>query len=245
MKGEVTFSHVSFAYTDEPERMVLEDVSFQVKPGETIALVGPTGAGKTTIVNLISRFYDITSGEIRIDGHEIHQVTLDSLRRQMGVMTQDTFLFTGTVRENICYGRPEASQEEMVAAAKAVNAHDFIMELEDGYDTLVSERGGQLSVGQRQLLAFARTMVSDPKVLILDEATSSIDTHTEILVQEGIQKLLENRTSFVIAHRLSTIRGADRIFYIDKKGIQEAGSHQELMEKKGAYYRLYQKQYEE
>ncbi|HIR28365.1 MAG TPA: ABC transporter ATP-binding protein, partial [Candidatus Choladousia intestinigallinarum] len=245
VKGEVTFSHVSFAYTDEPERMVLEDVSFQVKPGETIALVGPTGAGKTTIVNLISRFYDITSGEIRIDGHEIHQVTLDSLRRQMGVMTQDTFLFTGTVRENICYGRPEASQEEMVAAAKAVNAHDFIMELEDGYDTLVSERGGQLSVGQRQLLAFARTMVSDPKVLILDEATSSIDTHTEILVQEGIQKLLENRTSFVIAHRLSTIRGADRIFYIDKKGIQEAGSHQELMEKKGAYYRLYQKQYEE
>ncbi len=245
VKGEVTFSHVSFAYTDEPERMVLEDVSFQVKPGETIALVGPTGAGKTTIVNLISRFYDITSGEIRIDGHEIHQVTLDSLRRQMGVMTQDTFLFTGTVRENIGYGRPEASQEEMVAAAKAVNAHDFIMELEDGYDTLVSERGGQLSVGQRQLLAFARTMVSDPKVLILDEATSSIDTHTEILVQEGIQKLLENRTSFVIAHRLSTIRGADRIFYIDKKGIQEAGSHQELMEKKGAYYRLYQKQYEE
>ena len=187
VKGEVTFSHVSFAYTDEPERMVLEDVSFQVKPGETIALVGPTGAGKTTIVNLISRFYDITSGEIRIDGHEIHQVTLDSLRRQMGVMTQDTFLFTGTVRENICYGRPEASQEEMVAAAKAVNAHDFIMELEDGYDTLVSERGGQLSVGQRQLLAFARTMVSDPKVLILDEATSSIDTIQRSWFRKGFR----------------------------------------------------------
>ena len=172
-------------------------------------------------------------------------MTLDSLRRQMGIMTQDTFLFTGTVRENICYGRPDASEEEMVEAAKAVNAHDFIMKLENGYDTQVSERGGQLSIGQRQLLAFARTMVSDPKVLILDEATSSIDTHTEIMVQKGIQKLLENRTSFVIAHRLSTIRGADRIFYIDKKGIQESGSHQELMEKKGAYYRLYQKQYEQ
>ncbi len=245
VKGGVQFSHVSFAYTDEPDRMVLEDVSFRVNPGETIALVGPTGAGKTTIVNLISRFYDITSGEIRIDGHEIRQVTLDSLRRQMGIMTQDTFLFTGTVRENICYGRPDASEEEMVEAAKAVNAHDFIMKLENGYDTQVSERGGQLSIGQRQLLAFARTMVSDPKVLILDEATSSIDTHTEIMVQKGIQKLLENRTSFVIAHRLSTIRGADRIFYIDKKGIQESGSHQELMEKKGAYYRLYQKQYEQ
>ncbi len=240
VRGEVSFSNVSFAYTDEPERLVLKDVSFTAKPGETIALVGPTGAGKTTIVNLISRFYDVTSGEIRIDGHELRQVTLESLRRQMGVMTQDTFLFTGTIRENICYGRPDATKEEMIAAAKAVNAHDFIMELEQGYDTVVSERGGQLSIGQRQLLAFARTMVSDPRILILDEATSSIDSHTELLVQEGIQKLLENRTSFVIAHRLSTIRGADRIFYIDRQGILEAGSHQELMEKKGAYYRLYQ-----
>ena len=185
VKGEVQFSHVSFAYTDEPDRMVLEDVSFRVNPGETIALVGPTGAGKTTIVNLISRFYDITSGEIRIDGHEIRQVTLDSLRRQMGIMTQDTFLFTGTVRENICYGRPDASEEEMVEAAKAVNAHDFIMKLENGYDTQVSERGGQLSIGQRQLLAFARTMVSDPKVLILDEATSSIDHIQKLWYRRG------------------------------------------------------------
>lgn len=244
VQGEVSFLEVSFAYTDEPEHMVLQKVSFEVKPGETIALVGPTGAGKTTIVNLISRFYDVTSGEIRIDGHETRQVTLTSLRRQMGVMTQDTFLFTGTIRENICYGRPEASEEEMIAAAKAVHAHSFIMELENGYDTEVSERGSKLSIGQRQLLAFARTMVSNPRILILDEATSSIDTHTEILVQAGIEALLKGRTSFVIAHRLSTIRGADRIFYVDNHQILESGSHEELMEKKGAYYKLYQSQFE-
>lgn len=244
VQGEVCFLDVSFAYTDEPEHLVLQNVSFKVKPGETIALVGPTGAGKTTIVNLISRFYDVTSGEIRIDGHETSQVTLASLRRQMGVMTQDTFLFTGTIRENICYGRPEASEEEMIAAAKAVHAHEFIMELEKGYDTEVSERGAKLSIGQRQLLAFARTMVSDPRILILDEATSSIDTHTEMQVQAGIEALLKGRTSFVIAHRLSTIRGADRIFYVDDHRILEAGSHEELMKQKGAYYKLYQSQFE-
>lgn len=244
VQGEVCFSHVSFSYTDAPDQLVLEDVSFLARPGETIALVGPTGAGKTTIVNLISRFYDVTDGEILVDGHNIQDVTIESLRRQMGVMTQDTFLFTGTVRENICYGRSDATEEEMIAAAKAVNAHDFIMEMEHGYDTKISEKSSQLSIGQRQLIAFARTMLSDPRILILDEATSSIDTHTERMVQAGIEAMLKNRTSFIIAHRLSTIRGADRIFYIDGKRILEAGSHDALMEKKGAYYRLYQSQFE-
>ncbi len=249
IEGSVEFDHVSFAYTDEPDRLVLEDVSFSVKPGETIALVGPTGAGKTTIVNLVSRFYDVTSGRILVDGYDIHDVTLKSLRGQMGVMTQDTFLFSGTVRENICYGRSELEFDadmtnEMISAAKAVNAHDFIMRMEQGYDTKISERSGQLSIGQRQLLAFARTMMSDPRILILDEATSSIDTHTEILVQQGIEALLKGRTSFIIAHRLSTIRGADRIFYIDNKKILESGSHEELMARKGAYYKLYQSQFD-
>ena len=244
IQGEVRFEYVTFAYRDEPERNVLEQVSFTVEPGQTIALVGPTGAGKTTIVNLISRFYDVTAGKIFIDDHEIHEVTMKSLRKQMGVMTQENFLFTGTIRENICYGRSGATEEEMIAAAKAVNAHDFIMKLEKGYDTQISERGAQLSIGQRQLLAFARTMISDPRILILDEATSSIDTHTEILVQEGIRHLLENRTSFVVAHRLSTIRNADRIFVIDGKGILEDGNHEQLMAKKGAYYALYQSQFD-
>lgn len=244
IKGAVAFEHVSFAYTDEPDRLVLDDVSFTAAPGETIALVGPTGAGKTTIVNLISRFYDVTKGRIRIDGHDTKYVTLESLRRQMGVMTQDTFLFTGTIRENICYGKMNASDEEMIASAKAVHAHEFIMETEKGYDTIISERSSGLSIGQRQLLAFARTMLSDPRILILDEATSSIDTHTELLVQSGIKAMLENRTSFIIAHRLSTIRDADRIFYIDDQNILEAGTHTELMEKKGAYYRLYESQFE-
>ena len=244
VQGEVCFENVTFAYRDEPERNVLEQVSFTVEPGQTIALVGPTGAGKTTIVNLISRFYDVTAGKIFIDDHEIHEVTMKSLRKQMGVMTQENFLFTGTIRENICYGRSGATEEEMIAAAKAVNAHDFIMKLEKGYDTQISERGAQLSIGQRQLLAFARTMISDPRILILDEATSSIDTHTEILVQEGIRHLLENRTSFVVAHRLSTIRNADRIFVIDGKGILEDGNHEQLMAKKGAYYALYQSQFD-
>ena len=235
---------MSFAYTDEPDRLVLSDVSFQVQPGETIALVGPTGAGKTTVVNLISRFYDVTAGQILIDGHSISDVTLKSLRSQMGVMTQDTFLFTGTVRENICYGRGKATEEEMIAAAKAVNAHGFIMKMEKGYDTQISEHSSQLSIGQRQLLAFARTILSDPRILILDEATSSIDTHTERMVQEGIEAMIKGRTSFIIAHRLSTIRNADRIFYIDHQGIVEMGSHTELMKKQGAYYRLYRSQYD-
>lgn len=236
--GEVVFDHVSFSYDDKVK--VLDGVSFAIQPGETIALVGPTGAGKTTIVNLISRFYEVTDGAVRIDGRDVRGVTLESLRRQMGIMTQDNFLFSGTIRENIRYGRLDATDAEIETAAKAVNAHDFIMKLEKGYDTELSERGGGLSVGQKQLLAFARTMVSNPKILILDEATSSIDTKTELLVQEGIEHLLAGRTAFVIAHRLSTIRKADRIFVVDDGKILEEGSAEELMAKKGLYYQLYQ-----
>lgn len=245
VKGKVEFSHVSFTYDKgtPAETKVLSDVNFSIKPGETIALVGPTGAGKTTIVNLISRFYDIEDGKILIDGYDLTQVSMESLRRQMGVMTQDNFVFHGTVRDNILYGKLNATEEEVIAAAKAVNAHEFIMKMEKGYDTELKEHGAGLSIGQRQLIAFARTMVSMPKILILDEATSSIDTHTELLVQRGIEALLANRTSFVIAHRLSTIQNADRIFVIDQGGILEQGSPEELMKKQGAYYNLYMAQF--
>lgn len=241
IRGEVTFDNVTFSYDDKVK--VLDDVSFRIKEGETIALVGPTGAGKSTIVNLISRFYDVQEGVVAVDGHDVKKVSIESLRRQMGIMTQDNFLFSGTIRENIRYGKLDATEEEIVAAAKAVNAHDFIMKLEKGYDTELTERGGGLSIGQRQLLAFARTMVSDPKILILDEATSSIDTKTELLVQEGIEHLLAGRTSFVIAHRLSTIQKADRIFVVDDGRIIEEGNAEELMAKKGVYYRLYMAQF--
>ncbi len=245
IEGGLEFSHVSFTYDEgtAAETKVLENVSFTVSPGETIALVGPTGAGKTTIVNLISRFYDIQKGTISIDGYDIQKVSMNSLRRQMGVMTQENFIFQGTVRENIAYGRLDATQEEIEQAARAVNAHDFIMKLEKGYDTQLKERGAGLSIGQRQLIAFARTMVSMPRILILDEATSSIDTHTELLVQQGIEALLAGRTSFVIAHRLSTIQKADRIFVIDQGGILEQGTPRELMEKQGFYYQLYMAQF--
>ena len=243
IKGEVVFEHVSFAYSDEPEREILHDVSFRIAPGETIALVGPTGAGKTTIVNLISRFYDIKSGRILVDGHDILDVSIQSLRSQMGIMTQDNFLFSGTVMDNIRYGKPDASMEEVITAAKAVHAHEFIMKMENGYDTELKERGAGLSIGQRQLLAFARTMVSEPRILVLDEATSSIDTHTERIVQQGIETLLKGRTSFVIAHRLSTIKKADRIFVIDDGCIQEEGTHEELLAAKGTYYLLYEAQF--
>lgn len=239
--GEVTFEHVTFSYDEQVK--VLDDVNFKIKPGETIALVGPTGAGKSTIVNLISRFYDVQQGIVRIDGKDVKMVSIESLRKQMGIMTQDNFLFSGTIKENIRYGKLDATDEEIVAAAKAVNAHDFIMKLDKGYDTELSERGGGLSIGQKQLLAFARTMVSMPKILVLDEATSSIDTKTELLVQSGIEHLLQGRTSFVIAHRLSTIQRADRIFVIDDGRIVEEGNAQELMQKKGAYYQLYMAQF--
>lgn len=241
IQGEVTFEHVNFSYDDKVK--VLDDVSFRIKPGETIALVGPTGAGKSTIVNLISRFYDVQEGIVRVDGYDVKKVSIESLRRQMGIMTQDNFLFSGTIKDNIRYGRLDADDDEIIAAAKAVNAHDFIMRLDKGYDTELSERGGGLSIGQKQLLAFARTMVSDPKILILDEATSSIDTKTELLVQEGIEHLLAGRTSFVIAHRLSTIQKADRIFVVDDGKIIEEGNAHQLMEKKGVYYQLYMSQF--
>ena len=241
IKGDVSFENVKFSYEDGVP--ILKDVSFDVKQGQTIAIVGPTGAGKTTIVNLLSRFYNVDSGKVLIDGIDISKVKIHSLRTQMGVMMQDSFIFSGTIMDNIRYGNKTATDEEVIKAAKTVCAHDFIMEMEDGYNTQVNERGSRLSVGQRQLISFARALLEDPAILILDEATSSIDTETEIVLQEGLNNLLEGRTSFIIAHRLSTIKNADTIMYIDKGGIVEAGSHDELLENKGAYYELYMSQY--
>ncbi|MBC1357816.1 ABC transporter ATP-binding protein [Listeria booriae] len=242
IKGNVRFDNVYFRY--EEGKNILKGISFDVKAGESIALVGPTGAGKTTVINLLSRFYDINEGEISVDGENIAEVKLRSLREQMGVMLQDTFIFSGTILENIRYGKLDATEEEVIAAAKVVRAHDFISALKDGYHAEVKERGSTLSAGQRQLISFARALLADPKILILDEATSSIDTQTEMLLQEGLEKLLEGRTSFIIAHRLSTIKNSSRIFYIDNGRIQESGSHDELMAKKGYYYQLYQSQFD-
>lgn len=236
MQGRVEFQDVRFAY--EKDYYVLKGVDLTVEKGQRIALVGPTGSGKSTIVNLISRFYNVTEGKLLIDGVDINDITLHSLRSQMGIMLQDSFIFTGTIADNIRYGKLDATDEEIRAAARAVCADEFISQMEQGYDTPVTERGGMLSQGERQLIAFARTMVSDPAILILDEATSSIDAKTEKLLQQGIEKLMENRTSFVIAHRLSTIRNCDKILYIDGGEIKESGTHDELMAKKGYYYRL-------
>lgn len=241
--GDVKFKNVVFKYEEE-DKEILKNVSFDVKAGETIALVGPTGAGKTTIINLLSRFYDVTSGEVLVDENNIRNVTLNSLRKQMGVMLQDTFIFSGTILDNIRYGKLDATDEEIVRASKAVKAHDFIISLKDGYNTEVNERGSRLSVGQRQLISFARALLADPKILILDEATSSIDTKTEQALQEGLDRLLKGRTSFVIAHRLSTIKNATRIMVINNGKIFEQGTHNELMDKKGEYYELYRSQYE-
>ncbi|GJM77546.1 hypothetical protein HMSSN139_00420 [Paenibacillus sp. HMSSN-139] len=237
VKGNVKFNDVTFAY--DPGLNILEHLNFDVKAGESIALVGPTGAGKTTVVNLISRFYNLTDGEILIDGHDISQVTLKSLRSQMGIMLQDSFIFSGTIMDNIRYGKLDATEEEIIAAAKTVCADDFIREFEQGYQTEVNERGSKLSQGQRQLISFARTLLADPRILILDEATSSIDAKTERLLQQGLNELLKGRTSFIIAHRLSTVKNCDRIMYVADKGIAESGSHDELMAKRGLYYRLY------
>lgn len=239
--GRVEYKNVDFSYDGKVN--ILENVSFSVEPGQMIAFVGPTGAGKTTVVNLLSRFYDVTGGSVEIDGHDLRNVTLKSLRTQVGVMMQDSFIFTGTIMENIRYGRPEATDEECIAAARKVYASDFIERLPEAYNTKVQERGAGLSTGERQLLSFARAVLADPKILILDEATSSIDTQTELLIQRALAQLLEGRTSFVIAHRLSTIKRADQIMCICNKGIAERGTHEELMQKKGIYYELNMSQY--
>lgn len=240
--GNLSFNNVTFSYGDNSPN-ILEDVSFDVKSGETIALVGPTGAGKSTVINLISRFYDINSGSITIDGKDIKHATLKSLRSQMGIMLQDSFLFSGTIADNIRYAKLDATDEEVIEASKAVCAHDFIKNFPDGYNTVVTEGGSSLSAGQKQLIAFARALLADPAILILDEATSSIDTETEIMLQKGLERLLVGRTSFIIAHRLSTIKNSSRIMYIADKGIAECGSHDELMDIKGKYYDLYMAQY--
>ena len=239
--GKVTFDHVDFSYEDGVK--ILDNVSFTAQPGESFAIVGPTGAGKTTIVNLLSRFYNVDSGTVRVEDMDISKVTLHSLRTQMGVMMQDSFIFSGTIMDNIRYGNKTATDEEVIRAAKTVCAHEFIMQMEDGYQTQVNERGSRLSAGQRQLISFARALLADPKILILDEATSSIDTETEIALQKGLNELLKGRTSFIIAHRLSTIKNCDTILYVDKGKIQERGNHQELLRQKGAYYDLYMSQY--
>lgn len=241
IKGDVEFKNVVFSYDNTSE--VLKEVNFKVKSGEKIALVGSTGAGKSTIVSLLSRFYDVTSGEILVDGKNIKDVNLDSYRSQMGIMLQDTFLFSSTIMENIRYGRLDATDEEVILAAKAVNAHEFISKLENGYNTEVNERGSRLSLGQRQLVSFARALLANPRILILDEATSNIDTQTEKLVQRGIEKLLEGRTSFVIAHRLSTIRDCDKIMVVEDGRVVESGTHNELLNERGIYYNLYMAQY--
>lgn len=239
--GEVKFDDVTFSY--EQGKTVLEHISFDVKPGESVALVGPTGAGKSTVVSLLSRFYDLDSGKITIDGKDISQATLHSLRSQMGIMLQDSFIFSGTIYDNIRYGRLDATEEEIREAAKIVCADEFISEMKDGYMTEVNEGGSKLSGGQKQLISFARTLLSDPKILVLDEATSSIDARTEKLLQQGLQRLLVGRTSFIIAHRLSTIKNCDKIMYIDNKGIAECGTHDQLIAKKGEYYKLYTAQH--
>ena len=242
VKGNVEFRDVCFSY--EEGHRILDHISFTAKQGDTYAFVGPTGAGKSTIVNLISRFYNVDSGQVLIDGVDISTVTIRSLRTQMGIMMQDSFIFSGTIIDNIRYGNRNATDEQVIAAAKTVCAHDFISQMENGYYTEVNERGSRLSAGQRQLISFARALLADPRILILDEATSSIDTETEILLQKGLNELLKGRTSFIIAHRLSTIKNADCIMYVDKGGILERGTHQELLAKKGAYYELYISQFD-
>ena len=239
--GKVEFRNIDFSYNVGGK--VLNNINFKVNSGDRIALVGATGSGKTTIISLLSRFYDPTNGEILVDGKNIKYVDLYSYRSQMGIMLQDTFLFSSTIMENIRYGRLDATDEEVINAAKAVNAHEFIMKLENGYDTEVNERGSRLSLGQRQLVSFARALLANPRILILDEATSNIDTQTEMLVQKGIEKLIKGRTSFVIAHRLSTIRDCDKILVISDGEIIESGTHDELLRNKGMYYDLYSAQY--
>jgi ATP-binding cassette subfamily B protein len=241
IEGHVEFKDVTFGYN--PDMPVLHSVNIEAKPDETIALVGPTGAGKSSVINLLCRFYDIQSGQILVDGHHIRDVTIESLRRNLGIVLQDTVIFSGTIRDNIRYGRLDATDEEVEEAAKIVGAHEFITRQADGYETQVRERGSRLSVGQRQMLAFARALLANPRILILDEATSSVDAYTELQIQRALEKLLKGRTSIVIAHRLSTIRNADRIYVIDLGVVKEVGSHEELIAKGGLYKSLYEKQF--
>jgi ATP-binding cassette subfamily B protein len=243
VRGHVEFKNVSFSY--DGVRKVLNNINFDSHPGQSVAIVGPTGAGKTTIVNLLSRFYNIEEGQVLIDGQDIMKVTLHSLRSQLGIMLQDSFLFTGTIADNIRYGKLDASDEEIRAAAQLIGANHFIEKLPDGYNAKITERGGGISAGERQLLAFTRTLISNPRILILDEATSSIDTGTEQLVQQGIQTLMKGRTSFIIAHRLSTIRNCTRIMFVNDGKIVESGTHEELMAKRGRYYELCLAQYQQ
>jgi ATP-binding cassette subfamily B multidrug efflux pump len=241
VEGHVEFRDITFGY--DPSLPVLHNVNIEARPDETIALVGPTGAGKSSVINLLCRFYDVQGGAVMVDGHDVRDVTIQSLRRNLGIVLQDTVLFSGTIRENIRYGRLTATDEEVEEAAKVVGAHDFIMRQPEGYDTEVRERGSRLSVGQRQLLAFARALLADPRILILDEATSSVDAYTELLIQRALEKLFKGRTSIVIAHRLSTIRNADRIYVIDKGRVVEVGNHEELVSEGGLYKSLYEKQF--
>jgi ATP-binding cassette subfamily B protein len=241
IRGDVTFDSIVFEY--EKDRPALKGISLDVKAGQSIALVGHTGSGKSTIINLLCRFYDPVQGRVLVDGQDIRDVTIESLRSQVGIVLQDTFIFSGTIRDNIRFGRLDATDEEVEEAAKAVRAHDFIMSLPDGYDTEVQERGNVLSMGQRQLLSFARALLADPRILILDEATASIDTETELRIQEALKTLLQGRTSFIIAHRLSTIRHADTIVVLDHGRIVEQGNHDELMAHRGVYYGLIEAQY--
>ena len=241
MTGSVRFEHVRFSYNEGDE--ILHDLSFEAEPGQAVGLVGPSGAGKSTIASLLPRFYDCDAGMIRIDGTDIKHVTLDSLRNQVGIVPQETILFNGSVYDNILYGRLDATKEEIEEAAKAANAHDFIMELPDGYNTMLGDRGVNISGGQRQRIAIARAILKDPRILILDEATSALDTESERVVQEALNRLMVGRTSIIIAHRLSTIKNADRILVLDKGKLVEDGTHEELMEKNGLYAHLYQIQY--
>jgi ATP-binding cassette subfamily B multidrug efflux pump len=241
IKGEVVFEDVSFGYDDR--HLILENVDLRAEPGQRIALVGETGAGKSTIIRLLTRFFDISDGAITIDGYDIRNITQESLRQQLGIVLQDTFLFTGTIADNIRYGRLDASPEEIIQTARAVGAHDFIMNMPDGYQTEVGENGLNLSVGQRQILSFARALLADPKILVLDEATSSVDTTSERIIQEAMDTLMTGRTSFVIAHRLSTIVNADQIVVLDHGRVLEQGTHSELLAKKGRYYNLYTMQF--